>query len=34
LESYLRESLLGGGPRLVKKDFTESRSHRGWETLP
>jgi len=26
--------LLGPGPRLIKKEFTGPRSHKGWETLP
>jgi len=25
--------MLGPGPRLIKKEFTGPRSHRGWETL-
>jgi len=29
---YLRVNLLGPGPRLIKKEFTGPRSHRGWET--
>ena len=33
LEEYLRVNLLGPGPRLIKKEFTGPRSHRGWETL-
>jgi len=33
LESYLRINLLGPGPRLIKKEFTGPRSHKGWETL-
>jgi len=33
LESYLRANLLGPGPRLMKKEFTEPQSHKGWETL-
>jgi hypothetical protein len=33
LESYLRVNLLGTGPRLMKKEFTGWRSHRGSETL-
>jgi len=33
MESYLRVNLLGPGPRLVKKEFTGPRSHKGWETL-
>jgi len=24
---------LGPGPRLIKKEFTGPRSHKGWETL-
>ena len=34
LERYLRENLLGPGPRLIKTEFTGQRSHKGWETLP
>jgi len=30
---FLRVNLLGPGPRLMKKEFTGPRSHRGWETL-
>jgi len=30
---YLRVHLLGPGPRLMKKEFTGPRSHKGWETL-
>ena len=33
LERYLRVNLLGPGPRLMKKEFTWPRSHKGWETL-
>ena len=33
LETYLRENLLGPGPRLMKKQFTSSRSHESSETL-
>jgi len=33
LERYLRVNLLGLGPRLIKKEFTVPRSHRGSETL-
>ena len=29
LEKYLRVNLLGPGPRLIKKEFTGPRSHRG-----
>ena len=29
---YLRVNLLGPGPRLMKKEFTSPRSHKGWET--
>ena len=29
LESYLRVNLLGLDPRLMKKEFTGSRSHKG-----
>jgi len=25
--------MLGPGPRLIKKEFTGPRSHKGWETL-
>jgi len=34
LESYLAVNLLGPGPRLLKREFTGPRSHKGWETLP
>ena len=33
MERYLRVNLLGPGPRLMKKEFTEPRSHKGWGTL-
>jgi len=33
LERYLRVNLLGPGPRLMQKEFTGPRSHKGWETL-
>jgi len=33
MERYLRVNLLGPGPRLMKNEFTEPRSHKGWETL-
>ena len=33
MESYLRVNLLGPGPRLVKKECTVPRSHKGSETL-
>ena len=33
LERYLRVTLLGPGPSLIKKEFTGPRSHKGWETL-
>jgi len=33
LETYLRINLLGLGPRIMKKEFTGPRSHKGWETL-
>jgi len=33
LERHLRVNLLRPGPRLIKKEFTEPRSHKGWETL-
>ena len=29
IERYLRVNLLGPGPRLMKKVFTGSRSHKG-----
>ena len=29
MERYLRVNLLGPGPRLMKKDFTGPRSHKG-----
>ena len=29
LERYLRVNLLGPGPRLLKKEFTVPRSHKG-----
>ena len=29
MESYLRVNLLGPGPRLMKKEFTGPRSHKG-----
>jgi len=32
VERYLRVNLLGPGPRLMKKEFTGPRSHKGWET--
>jgi len=32
MERYLRVNLLGPGPRLMKKEFTGPRSHKGWET--
>jgi len=28
-EKYLRVNLLGPGPRLMKKEFTGPRSHKG-----
>jgi len=31
MERYLRVNLLGPGPRLMKKEFTEPRSHKGSE---
>jgi len=34
MERYLGVNLLGPGPRLMKKEFTGPRSHKGWETLP
>jgi len=33
MEKYLRVNLLGPGPRLMKNEFTGTRSHKGWETL-
>jgi len=33
MERYLRVNLLGPGPRVMKKEFTGPRSHKGWETL-
>jgi len=33
MERYLRVNFLGLGPRLMKKEFTIPRSHKGWETL-
>jgi len=30
---YLRVNLLGPGPRLMKREFTGPRSHKGSETL-
>ena len=33
MERYLRVNLLGPGPRLIKKEFTGPRSHKGWEML-
>jgi len=32
MERYLLVNLLGPGPRLMKKEFTGPRSHKGWET--
>ena len=29
IEKYLRVNLSGPGPRLVKKEFTGPRSHKG-----
>ena len=29
MERYLRVNLLGAGPRLMKKEFTGPRSHKG-----
>jgi len=29
MERYLRVNLLGPGPRLMKKEFTEPRSDKG-----
>ena len=34
LERRLWVNMLGPGPRLMKKEFTGPRSHKGWETLP
>jgi len=33
MESYLRVNLFGPSPRLMIKEFTGPRSHKGWETL-
>ena len=33
MERYLPVNLLGPDPRLMKKEFTGPRSHKGWETL-
>ena len=33
MERHLGVNLLGPGPRLMKKEFTGPRSHKGWETL-
>jgi len=33
METYLQVNLLGPGPRLLKKEFTGPRSHKGWDTL-
>jgi len=33
IEKYLWVNMLGPGPRLMKKEFTGPRSHKGWETL-
>jgi len=33
MERYLRVNLLGPDPRLMKKEFTGPRSHKGRETL-
>jgi len=33
IERYLQINLLGLDPRLIKKEFTRQRSHKGWETL-
>ena len=33
LERYWRVNLLGPGPRLMGKEFTGPRYHKGWETL-
>jgi len=34
MERYLRVNLLGPDHRLKKKEFTGSRSRKGWETVP
>jgi len=31
MEKYLRVNLFGPGPRLMKKEFTGPRSHKGWK---
>ena len=33
MKRYLRVNLLGPGLRLMKKEFTGPRSHKGWESL-
>jgi hypothetical protein len=33
MKRYLRVNLLGPDSRLMKKEFTGPRSHKGWETL-
>ena len=33
MERYLRVNLLGPGPRLIKKEFTGPRSHKGLTVL-
>jgi hypothetical protein len=33
MEWYLRVNLLGPIPRLMNKEFTAPRSHKGWETF-
>jgi len=33
MEKYLLVNMLGQDPRLVKKEFTGPRSHKGAETL-
>jgi len=33
MKRYLRVNLVGPGPRLLKKEFTGPRSHKGCETL-
>ena len=33
MERYWRVNLLWPGTRLMKKEFTGPRSHKGWETL-
>jgi len=33
MEMYLRVNMLGPDPRLMKKEFTRSWSHKIWETI-